>query len=91
MQPFLCMGSFLRVLIGVCMRKNAVELEKAWRGATGLIRGGEQHFVTVTHLYKKRVVRKGVSTLERGKQQCHMNDVEKTRYEQLVMIFQFEN
>lgn len=56
-----------------------------------MIRGGEQHFVMVTHLYKKRVVRKGVSTLERGKQQCHMNDVEKTRYEQLVMIFQFEN
>lgn len=72
MQPVLCMGLFLQVSIGVCMRKNAAELEKAWRGATRMIRGGEQHFVMVTHLYKKRLIRQGVSTLERGEQQCHM-------------------
>lgn len=55
------------------MRKNAVELEKAQRGATGMFRGGEQC------LYKKRLVRQGVSSLESGEWQCHMNGMEKTR------------
>lgn len=79
------LGSFLHICIGPCMRKNAVELEKVWRGATGLFRGGEQH------LYKKRLVRQGVSILESGEWQCHMNGMEKTRCKQMLMIFQCEN
>ena len=83
MQPLL--GSFLQICIGPGMRKNTVELEKVWRVATGMFRGEGQC------LYKKRLVRQGVSSLESGEWQCHMNSMEKARYKQLFMIFQCEN
>jgi len=47
------------------MRENAVELEKAWKGATGMYRGEEQH------LYKKRLVRQRICNLQSGEWQCY--------------------